>query len=145
MFQIPNCHECNVNAHAKISDIFLTVCACSCKTNYRIRKWSDVFLRLRNLLGGSMGGSCVNTCSVHWTVQLSHEHPGGWTLFMACTVQLPNQCLQTNLKFVSNRPTNLSLVLRCRSIKICHFLSNPRVRVLPILTSSPSKWLLSQV
>ena len=39
--------------------------------NYRIRKWICIVLRRnrsRSFLGGSIGGSCVYTCTVHLTV-----------------------------------------------------------------------------
>ena len=95
--------ECNVDAHANISALFLTVCAHGCKINYLFRKWICVVLRSRSLLGGSIGGSCEYTCTVHWTVQSSHEQPGCWPFFVVCTVAQPMSpnfffeiCLETD-------------------------------------------------
>ena len=54
MFEIRHCHYCSVDAHAKISVLFL------------IMKWICVVWAR-----GSIGGSCVYTWTGHWTALIS--------------------------------------------------------------------------
>ena len=98
MFEIRYCPDCSVNAHANISALFLTVCARAhgCKINYQIRKWICVVLRFRSQLRVSIRGSSVRTVYSCLVSRLPTDP-------FSQSVQLPNRCLQTFLKFVSKQ------------------------------------------
>ena len=88
LFEIHHSHDCNVNAHANIFALFLTLCAHCCKTcvlsdktYHWIRKLICVAQRKRSIifLGDSSGGGCVYTVTVQlsqcnvWPHTTSHD------------------------------------------------------------------------